>query len=197
MEDTDKELKDPYIEENKKIAGRIHSLIAGAHGSPFIVVEPGEPRQDARFRSKQNPGEDFSLFASYTPDDSIAMSLAAPPDFTQPFYHLVYFNQIKKHLVTSPYGSFPENIIGLDNRLYTVNNLYFFSAEGKARKLELIFEDDLLSNEEVRDRELDGAQRVSFIPQEEDSRYVDLEPGDYEKIDYLLTQAETGEFVEP
>lgn len=101
---------------------------------------------------------------------------------------------------TTPYGFLNSLIIGKDGRLYMFENIFFIGQNGQAKKSERVIRPapDIESAEEALRRmgwDINKITRVEFIPQEEDSRYVDLDGEDYEKIKKILEQVESGEYI--
>lgn len=108
---------------------------------------------------------------------------------------------------TSPYGVHTGIVIGSDGKLYTLQNRYLFDSQRKAKKLERVLyisdsrlsgaEEDIAKIYNLNDAKevLKRIDRLDFIPNEDDSRLVELTDGDYEKIQGILHQIEQGEWA--
>lgn len=127
-----------------------------------------------------------------------------PENFKFPAYGimLVNFNFESKdqNLVTSPYGQFPRNILGMDEIHYELDNYYCFNLFGEGIKQEMItpmftLEDDF--SEGDLDAAREKLPRLDFVPNDEDSRVVPLTEDDYLKINNIFADVEAGIYRPP
>lgn len=93
------------------------------------------------------------------------------------------------NLVSTPYGVMQGSVFrGADGKYYSFDNFYMFTMDGDRFKYEGVREADKPANQP-------DVAVLEVTPNPEDSRVVDLDPNDYEKIEILLHQIENGEFV--
>lgn len=101
---------------------------------------------------------------------------------------------IFKTIRSTPYGRLPEAVLGKDGVVYYFYNSYVFDQKGRAKKIETVDREDDLNpfNEVYCEEDRRFLKRLDFIPDLNDTRLVDLEPGDYEKIMGILNEIENG-----
>ncbi|MDO8570382.1 MAG: hypothetical protein Q7R97_02255 [Candidatus Daviesbacteria bacterium] len=104
--------------------------------------------------------------------------------------------------VTTPFGALPRYIIGSDDKLYTIQNYYFLNFQGQAVKVEEVSQaqgENQTLEEALNDFGDEGdIVRVSFSPRRNGkgswSVVVDLRGGDLEKLGFLASEIENGQF---
>jgi hypothetical protein len=113
-----------------------------------------------------------------------------PSSFSLPSYSLFEFTHNEGIEVASPYGTLPSIVVDKTDRIFEIQNCYFFNKFGEGVKIEEI---GLLSNESYslwrNLRELCAERtprKVNFALSEEDSRSVNLTQDDYEKVILLV-----------
>ncbi len=204
----DQVIAERLIEDNKRIAGGLENLVKDAKWN----LGGWEGIQKTKeFESKRIRGARVIIDAIYQKVDEYDTPVDPPEDFSPPIYFFHYYrlahggnhvttDQKERH--TTPYGIMPAIIIGQDNKLYRSDTFYLFSRDGQGKKYEWIHLDDDDANDKESQKyikateEASGAKipQVDFVPSESDSRFVDLDPGDYEIVFGVLKQLESGEF---
>ncbi len=201
---------------NISIAARMQKII---DKNPDVIEDSSSFSPDFLKEYEEYTGRisDTTLYNPNFPGHTIYMSSAedeksrekkisefalVPEKFKFPVISLFEeYSLEERHRVrtTTPYGRMPEYIIGADGLLYRFNNIYFFNKFGQAVKLEdvtLLSKSAQSLTKDLQDTGLqDEVDTVDFVPNIEDSRCIDLEPGDYEKILGFLQQIETGILV--
>lgn len=104
--------------------------------------------------------------------------------------------------VTTPFGIVPRFIIGSDGMFYTIQNYYFLNSEGQAVKVEEISQaqgKNQTLEEALKDFGDEGeVVRVPFSPRRRGRGSwrvaVGLRGGDLEKLGFLASEIENGQF---
>lgn len=111
-----------------------------------------------------------------------------------PLFHLNRTIYRRDLSTTTPYGILPSRVIDANGRLFFFANSYFFNHFGEVAKFEEIIR---LTSEKVREEKdvrlfLNANESLLKLPRSNikfkasDSRFVKLEPGDYENVQYTL-----------
>ena len=196
-------------ETNIKVNKTIALQIQGLFNEKGFDLEDNPSAFVSDFMSFDRIGGRFRLIdigVDYTGKDRGEAFITAPSDFTGTRYYLEEHSQRGDfpRRVTSPYGILTQYVAGTDQKLYHLSNIYYFDQSGKAVKFEEVM---CMSSEDDKPEDLedtvkrftyneDEVTRIEGNISEEDSRYVPLLPGDYEKIRIILKAIETSEFVE-
>lgn len=190
--------KKDLTEENKLIARRIFDILsrydaANNNGAilDFYSPHPNETNISLCFVFEKAGEEVDEIF------------IKVPHGLTSPLYALKLEtrNCRTERQVTSPYGNLPAAVIGSNNKLYQVENAYFFDSNGKAVKIEKILDlqdegeslDDYLDLSEYTNEEKGQLKRLDIVPAEGE-RITKLSPGDYEQMFYYLDKIDSGEY---
>lgn len=188
-------------QQSQSIVGRMETILKKAS-------KPDQKTNscDVDFKSRVERDCQVKLAVAYDeskmPTDSEPFCLVPEEkDFAFPVYIIFPSAMGSKDTVTSPYGRQRSDVIGEDNKLYSIRNFYFFSKDGKSRKYEEVMritEENQTLEESAKDWgvELDGIRKLEVIPDPKDSRYVDLKPEDYKHILDVLEEIEVGLMVQ-
>ncbi len=137
-------------------------------------------------------------------EEVVELDFKVPPGLTRTIYYFE-INPAREsrteHQPTSQYGNLPSRVIGLDDKLYQIRNVYLFDSNGKAVKVEVVSTDqedeeslnEYLAEDGYSDEEKEKLKRLDFIPTEE-QRTIPLRPGDYEQVLYFLDKIDMGEY---
>ena len=194
------EFKEGLIKENKSIFERVVGILE----KRSILDESINARYET-LQNIMNPDLMVDIGVAY---DETARDTATedftfiPQEFHLPACFFEDWQQEEAQMIVStPYGPQSRFVIGADGRPYMFQNIYFFSTDGQAKKIEQVIRpgSDIQSPEEAFDRmgwDRNQTVKVNFTPREEDSRYIDLEKEDYEKVKRILEQIESGEYIQ-
>lgn len=182
--------------ENKLIAGRIHDILS-RHKAAYDCG----PVLD--FYSPYPKDTDISLcFVTEKAGESVdEIFIKVPDGLTSPLFALKLgtVNRRTEREVTSPYGNLPAAVIGANGILYEIENTYLFDSNGRAVKIEQIWDsqkeslDDYLDEMGCISEEKDQLKKLNFIPAEGET-ITNLSPGDYEQVFYYLDKIDSGEY---
>lgn len=181
----------PIAIENRLIAGDIQWSIDRAVQAGYGLREGTA----AVFKGKNNP--DFEVNLRKVQNGIVGF----PEEFEYPVYNLQDWHVgMDMSRATTSQGWLDEYFKDREGRVYATVNSYYFNLIGKAIKSEEINNMIELGDEAVRDilrrrgLYLEELREVDFIP-EEGRKFVDLEPGDYEKVRGILWQIQKGELT--
>lgn len=194
------EFKDGLTKENKSIFERI----AG------ILEKKSVPDKELNIiygtlHNILNPDLMVDMGVAYdkTATDTATEDFTSIPQGLQ--FPICFFKDWRQQeetmIMTTPYGPLSSFAIGEDGWPYMFVNIYFFSQNGQAKKFEQIVRAGL-DNQSLEEAfswlgwDRDRTARLNFTPKEEDSRYVDLKREDYDKINKILKQIESGEYIQ-
>jgi hypothetical protein len=124
-----------------------------------------------------------------------------PKDFYFPVYiiqagtSILYDDEDRK--ASSCYGNFANDAIGRDGSYYRFTNVYCFNYSGQGVKIENVtkmgeLEDWFDIDDVVAARK--GFARLNFTPSEENSRVVPLTEEDYEKVNSMFADIDSGQY---
>ncbi len=137
----------------------------------------------------ENLGLQIDFAVSFLRPNDSTFFAQLPDDFIFPVYEINIFNS--KEVVTTPYGDLNRYVVGTNDRVYLVTNSYYVDQSGKRLKLETV--DDIDEEFDPNDQELKDAQRVGFVPQPSDTRFVPLENRDSLRLTLVLKKISRGE----
>jgi len=113
-----------------------------------------------------------------------------PSGFRLPSYSLFEFTNDEGIEVTSPYGAIPSIIVDKTDRIFDIQNCYFFNKIGQGVKIEeigLLTNEELSFEENLKDIGIKNIpQKVNITLSEDDSRSMRLTNDDYKKVIALL-----------
>lgn len=185
-----------YNPDNQRIAERIQKLFVkvNAQGRGYVVWDKREDRFSIAMEVVDSRGVFFR--------GGVDIKLKLPSDLEYPIYVLdfitfQYLDVKTKQAQNTPYGRLPTFVIGPNNELYDFATYYFFNSRGMGFKYEDVsysLGDPSFFFSPQRDELRADVGQVEFTPNEEDSRFMPLEPGDYEMIEEYLNMIESGEF---
>lgn len=190
--------KEPYLEDNIRIVNQMKKVIEGKdpevwdnlNNFIFIKGDPKEPILRVEISVSITESREPDLYGD-------TMYVGLPDEFKAPFYG---FHDWRPKELGPRYSFenrvFSAGIIGADERLYWIENDYFFDEEGHGKKKEGIYRFGSRGSLE-KDLEYWGLKnefyRVDFVPQDGSIRWEEFEAGDYEKILGILDQIKRGE----
>lgn len=192
-------------EQNRLIAKRINGILSK---SLDLRKDSGEAEDMLDFSDPndlQNPIVSLCAVIEKKEGWEDQLFVTVPDGLTFPVYAFMLSPHAQSNRAelraTTKYGWMPIKVIGLDNKYYEINNIFFLDSNGKAVKVEHIWclqqEDETLESVfdeyEFSEEEKQQIKRLDFVPGEEE-RTVKLGGGDYENILYYLDKIEAGEY---
>lgn len=197
----DQEERPKSLEElNKRIAQRIEAIIAQEIGLGSGPIRTLYLVRKSNFNYRVLLGKRGVRQVDELPSIGIFPMLpeGLPDSFALPVFTFDAEQVGSRN--TTPHGVLGRYFVGADNRIYSTKNEYLFNKQGQAVKEELVQSTYETSNESfisrflvIRGIDINELQKVDFIPKI-GSRLVELQPGDYEKVEGILHQIESGEF---
>lgn len=174
---------------NRELATRIKDILS----TDGAIIQRG---CDAVFEGVFNPTKTIQLQVIL--DRSVGEYYGKlPQNLLPPILLFHSWDSENAYGVTSPYGKTENQVVGPDGKLYFIENIYFLGKNDTATKLEKITcdtQDGAKLEKSLKDWEIDPnkVKRVEFIPDEKDSRHVELQEEDYMLIEDALRQIDVG-----
>lgn len=197
---------------NKSIAQRIRNIVHAREPQDPVAAELINEFSRTRIscidflRSEGFNSSHITLTIIYSKGKRNSRTIENIPNgLNFPVYIVESHNTYRTEDVTSSYGPMPEEVRGVDNKIYGFENIFYFSSDGKGIKYERVSagedqedidEDDESSGLAVKMREYyNNLTTLTFNPSEDRSKFVHLQGEDYIKVEEKLKLIEAGEFT--
>lgn len=194
------EAKHSLAAQMEEILNRLGGPVYFSANHPMSLQD----RRQAALKHKDKPSKELFIQAAYTEKGRIEQLENHPRDFSLPIYYFSddSLEDLDQYL-TTPHGPLPRWVIGSDGYLYYTYNFYLFDQSGHAAKYQGIMREVTLKEEKQQHLQRIGAYddegniiliRLEFNPYFPGG-FVDLEPGDYEHIQSLLSAVHRGDYA--